>query len=185
MINVHQWLKAALLSALLASCASSTMDSIPTLAELDAYEKGVRVKYQEIYSGLEKQRSAGTISKAEYDERKLQLDSKVTEEVNEVAWRNHSLAESARKVDGVPTPDQPVRLTPGEAGGSMGSFHRPANQTFGNATGVSGTAGMTSLTSSREQFQRVQSVRNDAMSAGGTYLSAPPPGSIYDNSVKR
>lgn len=185
MINVHQWLKAALLSVLLASCASSTMDSIPTLAELDAYEKGIRVKYQDLYSGLEKQRSAGTISMAEYDERKRQLDSKVTEEVNDVAWRNHSLAESVRKVDGVPTPDQPVTLSAGVAGGTMGSFQRPANQNFGNAAGVSGTAGMTNLSSASEQFQRVQSVRNDAMSAGGTYLSAPPPGSIYDSSAKR
>jgi len=171
------------------------MDSIPTLAELDAYEKGVRVKYQDLYSGLEQQRSAGTISKAEYDERKRQLDSKVNEEVNDVAWRNHSLAESARKVDGIPTPDQPVRLNPGQAGGSVAqfgnqggstsSFYRPASQNFGSVAGISGTAGMGSVHAASEQFQRVQSIRNDAMSAGGTYLSAPPPGSIYDNKVKR
>ncbi len=176
-------LAAAVLAGFLVSCASSTMDSTPTLAELDAYEKVIRTRYQGFYDGLDKQRSSGTISKAEYDERKRQLDSKVTAEVNDVVWRNHYLAESERKADGVPTPDAPVRLNPGGSGGE--SFHRPANQNFGNVAGMSGTAGMSSVNSASEQFQRVQSVRNDAISAGGTYLSAPPPGSIYDNTVKR
>ena len=173
----------ALLSGLLVSCASSTMDSTPTLAELNAYERLIRARHQGFYDSLEKQRASGAISRSEYDERRRQLDSKVTAEVNDVAWRNHSLAESERKLDGVPTPDAPVRLNPGGTSGD--SFHRPANQNFGNAAGISGTAGMSSMSSASEQFQRVQSVRGDAISAGGTYLSAPPPGSIYDETVRR
>ncbi|MFN0080705.1 MAG: hypothetical protein ACKVY0_29910 [Prosthecobacter sp.] len=172
-----------LLSGLLVSCASSTMDSIPTLAQLEAYERVILSRHQGLYDDLERQRASGAISKTEYGERRRQLDSKVTEEVNDVAWRNHSLAESERKVDGVPTPDAPVRLNPGGSSGE--SFHRPANQNFGNVAGVSGTAGMSSVSSASEQFQRAQSVRNDAISAGGSFLSAPPPGSIYDTTVKR
>ena len=48
---------AALLSGLLTSCASRTMDSIPTLAELNAYEKVIRARYQVMYDELEQKRA--------------------------------------------------------------------------------------------------------------------------------
>jgi hypothetical protein len=44
---------------------------------------------------------------------------------------------------------------------------------------------MGSIRGASEQLGKVQSTRNDAMSAGGAYLSAPPPGSVYDDEVKR
>ena len=45
MMNASKLVLAALLSGLLASCASRTMDSIPTLAELHTYEKVIRARY--------------------------------------------------------------------------------------------------------------------------------------------
>lgn len=173
-----------LLSGLLASCASSTMDSTPTLAELEAYERVVRARFQGEYDELGRQRSSGRISKADYDEHKLRLDAKVAAEVNNAAWNKHYLAESERKADGVPTPDAPVTLNPGVSTGGE-SFYRPSNQNFGQVTGQGGTAGMGSIRSVNEQFGNAQSIRGDAMSAGGTYLSQPPPGSIYDEDVRR
>jgi hypothetical protein len=195
MKNVSKLLQAALLSGLLASCAGRTMDSIPTLAELNAYEKVVRSRYQGMYDGLEKKRASGAISKADYEEEKRRLDSKVAESVNNAAWNKHYLAESERKSDGVPTPDQPVALSAGQVGGSgmsgavgsggMGSFYRPSYQNYGAVTGMGGSAGMGSMRSANEQIGQSKTIRNDAMSAGGTYLSAPPPGSIYDRDVNR
>jgi hypothetical protein len=197
MTNVSKLLQAVLLSALLASCASTTMHSIPTLAELNAYEKVVRARYQSQFDELEHKRTSGALSKTEYAEQKHWLDSKVAESVNNAAWNKHYLAESERKADGVPTPDQPVRLQAGLVGGNsmssggaissggMGSFYQPSYQNYGAVTGMGGSAGMGNMRSANEQIGRSQSIRNDAMSAGGTYLSAPPPGSIYDQNVKR
>jgi hypothetical protein len=175
-------LTSALLSALLTSCASSTMDSIPTLAELSAYEKVVHSRFQGEYDSLEKQRAHGAISQADYMEHKRRLDSKVSEEVNNAAWQKHYLAESERKADGVPTPDNPIALNSGLA---SGSFYQPSSQTFGTAAGIGGSAGIGSIRAANEQIGQGKSTRNDAMSAGGTYLSQPPPGSIYDDDVKR
>jgi len=195
MKNVSKSLLVALLSGLLASCASKTMDSIPTLAELNAYEQVVRARYQVLYNELEQKRSSGAISKTEYAEQKNRLDSKVAESVNNAAWNKHYLAESERKSDNLPTPDHPVALNPGQVGGSsmsgaissggMGSFYRPSYQNYGAVSGMGGSAGMGSVRGASEQLSRAQSTRNDAMSAGGTYLSAPPPGSVYDQDVKR
>lgn len=195
MNNVSKLLQAAVLSGLLASCASRTMDSIPTLADLNAYEKVVRARYQVMYDELEKKRASGALSKADFAEEKHRLDSKVAENVNNAAWNKHYLAESERKSDGVPTPDQPVALHAGLVGGNgmsggvasggMGSFYQPSYQNYGAVTGMGGTAGMGSMRSANEQIGQSKSIRNDAMSAGGTYLSAPPPGSVYDQDVKR
>jgi len=180
-----------LLSGLLPSCASRTMDSIPTLAELNAYEKVIRDRFQVVYDELDKKRSSGAISQAEYVVQKRHLDSKVAEQVNNAAWNKHYLAESERKSDGVPTPDQPVNLKSGLVGmtmmgngvssGSVGSFYRPSYMNYGAVTGMGGSAGMGSIRGMSDQLSKVQSTRNDAISAGGAYLSAPPAGSVYDD----
>jgi hypothetical protein len=183
MNNVSKLLQAAVLSGLLASCASKTMDSIPTLADLNAYEKVVRARYQVMYDELEKKRASGALSKADYAEEKHRLDSKVAENVNNAAWNKHYLAESERKSDGVPTPDNPVAL--GAASSVGGGFYMPSYQNYGAVTGMGGSAGMGSMRAASEQLSQSKSIRNDAMSAGGTYLSAPPPGSVYDQDVKR
>lgn len=171
------------------------MDSIPSLADLNAYEKVVRARYQVMYDELEKKRASGALSKADYAEEKHRLDSKVAESVNNAAWNKHYLAESERKSDGVPTPDQPVALHAGLVGGNsmsgsvgsggMGSFYQPSYQNYGAVTGMGGSAGMGSMRSANEQLSQSKSIRNDAMSSGGTYLSAPPPGSVYDQDVRR
>jgi hypothetical protein len=196
MKNVSKLLLAALLSGLLASCATTTMDSIPTLAELNAYEKVVRARYQVVYDELDQKRAKGAISKNEYAEQKHKLDSKVSEAVNNAAWNKHFLAESERKSNGEPTPDRPVALNAGQVGGmsmsggsvgsgGMSSFYRPSYMNYGAVTGMGGSAGMGSMRSTNEQLGNVKRTRDEAMSAGGTYLSAPPPGSVYDDDVKR
>lgn len=182
MKNVSQLLAAALFSALLASCASRTMDSVPTAQELEAYERVIKSRMQGEYDELARLRSRGAISQADYEEQKRKLDSELAEKVNDAAWNKHFLAESERKADGVPTPDAPVALNPGAAGES---FYRPSNQNYGQVTGMSGSAGMGSMRAASEQISNAQTVRQDAMSAGGTFLSKPPPGSVYDDELKR
>lgn len=183
-----------LLATLFTSCASSTMDSVPTVAELEGYERVIRARYQSHYDDLEKRRASGSLSKTEYAEHKRQLDSWVSEKANEAAWQKHFLAESERKADGVPTPDAPVALHPGQATGSVGyfgnsgavtSFYQPSWRNYGAVVGIGGSAGMGSMQGAREQVKSGQSIRNDAMSSGGTYLSRPPPGSIYDEELRR
>ena len=159
------------------------MDSIPSLADLNAYEKVVHARYQVMYDELEKKRASGALSQADYAEEKHRLDSKVAENVNNAAWNKHYLAESERKSDGVPTPDNPVAL--GAATSVSGGFYMPSYQNYGAVTGMGGSAGMGSMRSANEQIGQSKSIRNDAMSAGGTYLSTPPPGSVYDQDVKR
>ena len=167
---------AALLSGLLTSCASRTMDSIPTLAELNAYEKVIRARYQVMYDELEQKRASGAISKADYEEQKHRLDTKVSGGVNNAAWNKHFLAESERKSDGVPTPDQPVRLNPGLVGsnnmsggsvssGGIGSFYRPSYQNYGAVTGMGGSAGMGSIRRS------IPPARTSAIEASATCTS--------------
>lgn len=191
MTNVSHLLLAALLSSLLASCASRTMDSVPTVAQLNAYEKMIRPQFQPMYDELEKKRASGTLSKAQYDEEKHHLDSKLAAKVNNAAWNKHFLAESVRKSDNVPTPDHPVALAAGQVGGmfmagavssgGMGSFYRPSYMNYGAATGMGGNAGMGSMRSLNDQVGRAQTIRRDSMSAGGTYLSSPQAGSVYYN----
>jgi hypothetical protein len=161
------------------------MDSVPTAAQLSAFERLIRARMQPEYDALEKQRASGLINQASYAENKQRLDSKVWEEVNNAAWQNHFLAESERKANGIPTPDDPVGLNAASGGGSN-SFYRPSNQNFGQVAGQAGSAGFGSLSGAREQFNnQMLSTRNEAISAGGTVLSAPPPGSVYDDEVKR
>lgn len=183
MRNVRQLLAAAMLSTLMASCASSTMDSVPTAAELDRYEQVVRARLQPDFAELERQRSRGTISSAEYQEQKRRLDGYVQEQVNEAAWNKHYLAESYRKANGIPTPDQEVLLNPGTVQGE--SFYRPSNQNFGQVTGQSGSAGLGSIRAANEQIGNASTIRDAAVSAGGSFLSTPPPGSVYDGPVER
>lgn len=194
MKNVPALFATTILAALLASCASSTMDSVPTVAELAKYEHIIRARLQPEYAALDQQRTSGRMSPEEYADAKRRLDAKVSSEVNNAAWQKHYLAESERKANGVPTPDAPVALRSGmfqgggfgmagsiSGGGGSNSFYQPmTKQNFGNAIGTGGTAGMGSMSAAREQFFNAQSARNDAMSAGGTYLSQPQPGSIYD-----
>ncbi|MEZ5387804.1 MAG: SHOCT domain-containing protein [Prosthecobacter sp.] len=183
MRNVRQLLAAAMLSTLMASCASSTMDSVPTAADLDRYEQIVRARMQPDYAGLERLRSRGAISSAEYQEQKNRLDNYVREQVNEAAWNKHYLAESYRKANGIPTPDNEIVLNPGTTQGE--SFYRPSNQNFGQVTGQSGSAGLGSIRAANEQFGNASTIRDTAISAGGSYLSQPPPGSVYDGPVER
>lgn len=152
---------------------------MPTVAQLDAYVRSVRARYQAQYNELEARRAKGTLSKEEYAQQKAYLDSVVNEEANNAAWNKHFLAESERKADGVPTPDQPVALTSGLVG--RDSFYRPSSQNFGQAIGQGGSAGLGSMRAAQEQFQAAQSIRNDAVSSGGTYLSRPTAGSVYDD----
>ena len=183
MRNVHQLLAAAMLSSLLASCASSTMDSVPTIAELDRYEQVVRARLQPDFAELERQRSSGALSKEEYQEQKRRLDNYVQEQVNEAAWNKHYLAESYRKANGIPTPDQEVLLNPGAVQGE--SFYRASNQNFGQVVGQSGSAGLGSIRAANEQIGNASTIRNEAVSAGGSFLSQPPPGSVYDEPRRR
>jgi hypothetical protein len=64
------------------------------------------------------------------------------------------------------------------------TFYRPAYQNYGQVTGMSGVGGMGSMRAANEQISNAQTARQDAMSAGGTFLSKPPPGSIYDDGVR-
>lgn len=178
MRNVRQLLAAAILSTLMASCACSTMESVPTAAELDRYEQVVRARLQPQFAELEQQRSSGALSKEAYQEHKQRLDSYVNEQVNEAAWNKHYLAESYRKANGIPTPDQQVLLNPGTVQGE--SFYRPSNQNFGQVVGQSGSAGLGSIRAANEQITNAGAIRDTAVSAGGSYLSQPPPGSVYD-----
>jgi len=41
------------------------------------------------------------------------------------------------------------------------------------------------MRAAQEQYGQGQTIRNDAMSSGGSYISQPPPGSVYEDDRRR
>jgi hypothetical protein len=95
---------------LLASCASSTMDSIPNEAQMQAFQDQARRSFSGEYEYLGEEMRAGRITDKEYQERLASLEQRVTSEAHTLAWRSHQLAELQRQSRGEPTPSAPVAM---------------------------------------------------------------------------
>jgi hypothetical protein len=159
--------------ALLASCASSTMDSIPTGEKMEIYKEQAFRSYQSEFERLVAARMEKTINESEYQTELSVLNDKVVQLAHTLAWEQHNLAELERKSQGVPTPDTPVEnMAPNaqQGGAGGGSLYRSYQQQFNTAAGVGGGNQLTP-----GQLQTRMS------SQGGALSRQNFPGSVYDD----
>ena len=162
-----------LICAVLASCATSTMDSIPTGERMQIYKDQAQRDYQMEFARIGELHMSKVLSDAEYKEQYAALEDKVVQRAHTLAWEQHNLAELERKAQGVPTPDAPVaNMAPNAMQGGAGgqSMYRPSQQQFNMAQGVGGSSQL-----SPSQFQTRMS------SEGGALSRQNFPGSVYDD----
>lgn len=124
-------------AALLAAC--TTNSSIPDAKELDRYQKAAEAVMKPERDALEQKRANGQITDAEYKAQLAMLERQISERATDAAWTRHALAESERKMSGIPTPDAPVALEAPTAGGSGalptgGTYRRFNEQDMGYST---------------------------------------------------
>lgn len=113
-----------LLMTLLSACISST----PTAEKLDELEHKIRADFQPSYAQLEEQRRKGELSSEEYAMAKEQLDQRVQNRVDNMAWSRHALVQSDMKANAIPTPDAPQYIAPPGVGSLQGSLYNAQRQ---------------------------------------------------------
>lgn len=112
------------LSLFLSACVSST----PTAEQLDNLEQKVRAEYRQDYVILEEKRQSGSLAADEYDLAKQQLDKRVRNRVDTMAWSRHALVQSDLKANDIPTPDKPQSNMPPGVGSIQGSVYNSTRQ---------------------------------------------------------
>lgn len=86
---------------------------------------------------LEAKRAGGQITEPEYETELAALERRIAARATDAAWTRHALAESERKMTGIPTPDAPVEIgvpTAGTGGNSLptqGTYRRFNEQDMG------------------------------------------------------
>lgn len=153
--------------AALASCASSTMDSIPDSARMAQFKEVAQRNLSYEYESLAARRTAGMITEEEYQAGLIKLNERAVSDAHTLAFESHDMAERQRKARGEPTPDRPVAIqVPNGGGGDVQSLFRSARQQYNMANGVGG--GSTVAPSL------------PASGLGGAMSRGNYPGSIYD-----
>ncbi len=132
-------LLASVLLCGLGACSST----LPTAESIDSLAAQVRQQAQPEFDSLERRRAGGQLTQDAYLAEKAALEKQVTDRVSEIAWTRHSLAESERKANGLPTPGSAVSVqanNPMQGGGASGSLYRPFTSQ-GMGAGNSGMLG--------------------------------------------
>jgi len=125
------------LAAMLSLCASCITNTTPTAAQLDAYESQLRVAARPEYAALEQQLASGQLTRGEYEASRAEVDQRVQNQVDSMAWSRHALAQSELKALGIPTPDQPVANPPPGVGQTQGSLYNAMRTTgMGSQSGA-------------------------------------------------
>jgi hypothetical protein len=164
------------LSLLLAACASSTMDSIPTPESMEMHRRNARGAFSAEFEDLSMRKYRGELTQEQYNQEMDHLEERVTSHAHTLAWQAHEMAERQRKANGEPTPDQPVQIQVASAatGGAGGqSTYRPYFQNFNVAAGIGGTANGPVSSSGLP-------IRARTPGAGGALARQNYPGTIYD-----
>jgi len=79
--------------ALLASCASSTMDSIPIGERMEIYKDQAQRDFQDDFARIGELHMTHVLSDAEYKAQYAELQDKVVQRAHTLAWNQHNLAE--------------------------------------------------------------------------------------------
>jgi len=123
----------------LASC--TTNSSIPDAKRLDRFYQSAAELMRPEREALEAKRAGGKITEAEYQTELAALERRIATRATDAAWTRHALAESERKMTGIPTPDAPVEIgvpTAGSGSNSLptqGTYRRFNEQDMGYSGG--------------------------------------------------
>ncbi|MES2505170.1 MAG: hypothetical protein V4599_00605 [Verrucomicrobiota bacterium] len=143
----------------LAVTLSACVNSVPTAEKLDELEQKVRAEYRQEYVLLDDQRRSGVLDGEGYKLAKDQLDQRVQNRVDTMAWSRHALVQSDMKANAIPTPDKPQLNLPPGVGTLQGSVYNSTRQN-GLGSQVMGT-----------MMQEM----------GGTTINGRRPGTVYDD----
>ena len=108
------------LCGLTTSCTSS--GSLPNAQKMDQYYESARALMKPEIDALERDRASGKVSAEEYAVKKADLDRRIEQRASDAAWTRHALAESERRMSGIPTPDAPQEISIPQAGSGAGSM---------------------------------------------------------------
>lgn len=115
----------------------SCTQSLPDVADFDrSYQKAEEYARAE-RADLERRR--GQMSEADYQREKQALDNRVAERAVAMVWTRHSLEETQRENQGLPSPDHPHDINVPQAGSlPTGSDYRRFNQQMDSSYGTTG-----------------------------------------------
>jgi len=135
-------MKRLLLALVLGSLAACTTNSsIPDAKHLDRFYQAAAALMKPEREALESRRAGGELSPAEYETELAALERRIATRATDAAWTRHALAESERKMTGIPTPDAPVEIgvpTAGSGSNSLptqGTYRRFNEQDMGYSGG--------------------------------------------------
>jgi hypothetical protein len=104
------------------------VNSVPTAEKLDQLEQQVRAEYRQEYVALDEQRRSGGMDQVEYNAAKKQIDQRVQNRVDTMAWSRHALVQSDMKANAIPTPDKPQSNLPPGVGSMQGTVYNSTRQ---------------------------------------------------------
>ncbi|SKA94100.1 hypothetical protein SAMN02745166_02101 [Prosthecobacter debontii] len=107
---------------------NACIHSMPTAEKLDELERSVREEYREEFADLDAQRRSGQLSTEQYKVAQAQLEKRVQNRVDTMAWNRHALVQSDMKANAIPTPDRPQALSPPGVGSISGSVYNSTRQ---------------------------------------------------------
>jgi hypothetical protein len=124
----------ALALASLVSC--TTNSSIPNARRMDRYHQSAAELMKPERAALDAKRASGALSQSEYETELVALERRIASRATDAAWTRHALAESERRMTGIPTPDAPIAIQVPTAGGSgalptQGTYRRFNEQDVG------------------------------------------------------
>lgn len=130
-----RWILCLAAASLFSSCAQR----LPDIAEIDrSYQKVEELSRQE-RADLERRRSSGQLSEADYQREKAALENRISQRAIDVVWNRHLIREVQRENVGLPTPDTPQDIAVPEAGSlPTGSDFRRFNQQLDSSYGTTG-----------------------------------------------
>jgi hypothetical protein len=123
-------------AALLASCAQR----LPDVADIDRCYKRAEQLASEETQELERRHAAGQIDDFSYQQQKTAIQNRISQRAVEMAWTSHSLEQSQRAAQGIPTPNSPQEIAVPQAGtlATGGDYRR-----FNDSDSTVGTTGET------------------------------------------
>jgi hypothetical protein len=122
------------------ACMSSN-HTMPSQKDLDRYRRAATVLFQGEMDTLEAERAAGRMSQEDYEFNKADIEQRIIARAADAAWTKHAMAETQRKIRGIPTPDAPQSIpvpTAGSAAGGLpnqGTYRRFNDADIGYSTG--------------------------------------------------
>ncbi|MBL9115810.1 MAG: hypothetical protein JNJ83_12450 [Verrucomicrobiaceae bacterium] len=106
--------------ALTLSACMSSNHTMPDGKRLDRYRRAAQAVFQPELDALDADLAAGRISPGEHVLMTEAVEQKIIARAADAAWTKHAMAETQRKIHGIPTPDSPQNIPIPVAGMATG-----------------------------------------------------------------